>query len=53
MAADYNESMKNYPACKEFDIHHNKESGGLVVECLTQDQGVVGLSLTGGTMLCP
>ena len=24
-----------------------------VVECLTKDQGIVGLSLTGGTVLCP
>ena len=26
---------------------------GLVVECLTQDRGAVGSSLTGVTVLCP
>ena len=30
-----------------------EESGGSVVECLTRDRGVVGSSLTGGTVLCP
>ena len=30
-----------------------EERGGSVAECLTQDQGVVGLSLTPGTALCP
>ena len=29
------------------------EESGSVVECLTPDQGVAGLSLTGGTVLCP
>ena len=29
------------------------ECGGSVVEYLTQDQGVVGSSLKGGTVLCP
>ena len=26
---------------------------GSVVECLTQDRGVAGSNLTGGTVLCP
>ena len=30
-----------------------EERGCSVVECLTQDQGVTGSSLTGGTVLCP
>ena len=30
-----------------------RERSGLVVECLTGDRGVVGLSLTGVTVLCP
>ena len=30
-----------------------EESGGSVIECLTLDQGVVCLSLTRGTVLCP
>ena len=30
-----------------------REFIGLVVECLTQDRGVAGSSLTGGTVLCP
>ena len=30
-----------------------EEHGGLVVECLTRDQGVAGSSPTGGTALCP
>ena len=29
------------------------ERSGSVVECLTQDRGAVGLSLTGITALCP
>ena len=29
-----------------------EERGGSVVECLTQDRGVAGSSLTGGTALC-
>ena len=29
------------------------ECSGSVVECLTQDQGAAGLSLTGVTALCP
>ena len=29
------------------------EHSGSVVECLTVDQGVLGLSLTGATVLCP
>ena len=30
-----------------------EENGGLVVECLTRDRGVAGLSLTRGTVLYP
>ena len=30
-----------------------EEHGGSVVECFTQDRGVAGLSLTGGTAVCP
>ena len=30
-----------------------EERAGSVVEVFTRDQGVVGLSLTGGTVLCP
>ena len=30
-----------------------RERSGSVVECLTQDQGAAGLSLTGVTALCP
>ena len=30
-----------------------KECSGSEVECLTQDQGVEGSSLTRGTALCP
>ena len=29
------------------------ELSGTVVECLTRDRGVVGLSVTDGTALCP
>ena len=31
----------------------DQQISGSVVECLTQDIGVVGSSLTGGTVLCP
>ena len=31
----------------------SEERGGSVVECLTQDRGVVGSSLTSCTALCP
>ena len=31
----------------------SKARGGSVVKCLTQDQGVAGSRLTGGTALCP
>ena len=31
----------------------NRERSGSVIECLTQDRGAVGLSLTGVTALCP
>ena len=37
-------------------IYHmtlSEECGGSVVECSTQDRGVGGTSLTGGTALCP
>ena len=30
-----------------------RERSGSVVECLTQDRGAAGLSLTGITVLCP
>ena len=33
--------------------HILRERSGLVVECLTRDQGAAGLSLTGVTVLCP
>ena len=31
----------------------HEEHGSSVIECLTQDRGVVGLSHTGSTVLCP
>ena len=31
----------------------SEERGGSVVECLTRDRRFVGLSLTGGIVLCP
>ena len=31
----------------------SEEHGGSVVKCLTRDRGVVGSSLTGGTVVCP
>ena len=33
--------------------HVTEYNGGSVVECSTQDGGVTGLSLTGGTAVCP
>ena len=38
------------------NLYYNRvyrEGSGLVVECLTQDQGARGLSLSGITALCP
>ena len=37
----------------ERSISLKEEHIGSMVECLTQDRGVVGSSLTGGTALCP
>ena len=34
-------------------MHMCEECAGSVVECLTQDQGIAGSSLTGNTVLCP
>ena len=34
-------------------MHMCEERAGSLVECLTQDQGVAGSSLTGSTVLCP
>ena len=39
--------------CTISDICTSEECGGSVVKCLTRDRGVAGLSLTGGTALCP
>ena len=36
-----------------FTIIFLRKHMGSVVECLTQDRGDVGLSLTGVTVLCP
>ena len=33
--------------------YSEEEHGGSVVERLTRDRGIAGLSLTGGTALCP
>ena len=40
-------------SCLCFQKHINRERSGSVVECLTGDRGVAGLSLNGVTVLCP
>ena len=35
------------------NVRASEECSDSVVECLTPDRGVAGVSLTGGTMLCP
>ena len=44
---------KNYKVILKVISKVLMERGGSVVECLTQDRGVEGSSLTGGTVLCP
>ena len=45
--------MRNSVEPDQLASSESRKRSGLVVECLTKDRGVAGLSLTGITVLCP
>ena len=46
-------SLKFQPCFFNIKPRYRRECSGSVVECLIQDEGALGLSLTGVTVLCP
>ena len=47
------EGVVKVPSKQAADQARVKERSGLVIDCLTRDQGAEGSSLTGVTVLCP